>query len=67
MTFDQGVHGEDIEAWMVTNGWALSYGKEDITFRPTHKLVMVGNHKPEIRDTSLGMWRRMLLSHVSLD
>jgi putative DNA primase/helicase len=37
------------------------YAKEDITFQPTHKLVMVGNHMPEVRDMSHGMWRRMLL------
>ncbi|BDD92414.1 hypothetical protein PanNE5_18540 [Pandoraea sp. NE5] len=37
------------------------YGKADITFAPTHKLVLVGNHKPDIGDTSNGMWRRMCL------
>jgi putative DNA primase/helicase len=39
----------------------VPYGKADITFRPTHKLIIVGNHKPEITDTSFGMWRRVLL------
>ena len=28
---------------------------------PTHKLIIVGNHKPEITDTSFGMWRRVAL------
>ena len=37
------------------------YAKEAITFQPSHKLVMVGNHMPEVHDTSHGMWRRMLL------
>lgn len=37
------------------------YAKLNVTFRPTHNLVMVGNHKPEIRDMSHGMWRRVLL------
>jgi putative DNA primase/helicase len=37
------------------------YGKANIKFRPTHKLVIAGNHKPEITDMSLGMWRRVLL------
>jgi putative DNA primase/helicase len=37
------------------------YAKHSITFRPTHNLVIVGNHKPEIRDMSHGMWRRILL------
>ena len=39
----------------------VPYGKADIAFRPTHKLFVVGNHKPEITDTSLGMWRRVRL------
>lgn len=37
------------------------YAKQSVTFRPTHNLVMVGNHKPEIHDMSHGMWRRVLL------
>jgi putative DNA primase/helicase len=37
------------------------HGKANIKFRPTHKLVIAGNHKPEITDMSLGMWRRVLL------
>jgi putative DNA primase/helicase len=40
----------------------VPYGKADITFRPTHKLVIVGNHKPEITDNSFGMWRRVALT-----
>lgn len=47
----------------LTGGDKLSgrfpYGKENIHFDPTHKLFMVGNHKPEITDTSFGMWRRV--------
>jgi len=39
----------------------IPYAKTDITFSPTHKLVLVGNHKPEISDTSQGMWRRVCL------
>lgn len=39
----------------------VPYGKADITFQPTHKLIIVGNHRPEITDNSLGMWRRVLL------
>ena len=37
------------------------YAKTEMEFRPHFSLVMVGNHKPEIRDTSPGMWRRMML------
>jgi P4 family phage/plasmid primase-like protien len=32
-----------------------------LNFLPQFNFVMVGNHKPEIRDMSDGMWRRMLL------
>jgi len=39
----------------------VPYAKTDITFAPTHKLALVGNHKPEISDTSQGMWRRVCL------
>jgi putative DNA primase/helicase len=36
--------------------------KEDFwTFPPTHKLWIAGNHKPVIRGTDEGMWRRILL------
>ena len=30
-------------------------------FEPTHKAFMVVNHKPEVRGTDLGMWRRIRL------
>lgn len=39
----------------------VPYGKADISFSPTHKLAVVGNHKPEIGDCSNGMWRRVCL------
>lgn len=39
----------------------VPYGKADITFSPSHKLAIVGNHKPEIGDNSHGMWRRVCL------
>jgi putative DNA primase/helicase len=39
----------------------VPYGKSAITFQPTHKLMLVGNHKPVITDTSSGMWGRIVL------
>jgi putative DNA primase/helicase len=49
----------------MTGGDTLSgrvpYAKADITFQPSHKLVMIGNHKPEVRGTDRGIWRRILL------
>lgn len=35
--------------------------EHEITFLPTHKLWMFGNHKPTILDTTLGMWRKLRL------
>ena len=34
---------------------------ETVGFDPTHKLVLVVNHRPRVCDTSAGMWRRMNL------
>lgn len=49
----------------LTGGDTLSgrvlYAKNAISFTPTHKLVIVGNHRPEIADASDGMWRRVVL------
>lgn len=39
----------------------LPYAIEPISFSPTHKLVLAGNHAPIITDDSEGMWRRMIL------
>lgn len=35
--------------------------KEFMQFKPTHKLWMYGNHKPLIRGTDKGIWRRIKL------
>lgn len=43
------------------------YAKSAITFPPSHNLVIVGNHKPEIHDMSHGMWRRVLLVEWSVE
>ncbi|ACK46858.1 phage/plasmid primase, P4 family [Shewanella baltica OS223] len=37
------------------------YAKVELEYTPMFKLIMVGNHKPVIRDTSPGMWRRMIM------
>ena len=62
---EEGRHLAEGRVKELTGGDTLSgrvpYAKEDITFRPSHKLVMIGNHQPEIHDMSHGMWRRMLL------
>ena len=57
--FDEG------ELKRLTGGDELTgralYAKESITFTPTHKLCLVGNHKPVITDTTHSMWRRPML------
>ena len=36
--------------------------REDFwTFRPSHKLWVSGNHKPQVRGTDNGIWRRLKL------
>jgi len=35
------------------------YARSPITFSPTHKLLMIGNHTPIVQDDSDGMWRRI--------
>jgi len=37
------------------------YASEHISFTPTHKLIIAGNHAPIITDDSEGLWRRMVL------
>lgn len=35
--------------------------KDSFEFMPTHKIWMLGNYKPVITGTDLGMWRRVML------
>lgn len=62
---EEGKRLDDARVKEFTGGDSLTgrhmYAKHSITFTPTHKLVMVGNHKPVISDMSHGMWRRILL------
>jgi putative DNA primase/helicase len=62
---EEGRHLAEGRVKELTGGDTLTgrvpYAPEDISFQPTHKLVMVGNHQPEIHDMSHGMWRRVLL------
>lgn len=37
------------------------YGKEDITFRPTHTMFLLTNHKPEINAGDYALWQRLHL------
>jgi putative DNA primase/helicase len=41
--------------------------KEDLwDFRPTHKVILVTNHRPEIRGTDFAIWRRVRLVPFSV-
>jgi len=37
------------------------YGKEDITFHPTHTMFLLTNHKPEINAGDYALWQRLHL------
>ena len=39
--------------------------EKTIHFNPTHKLIMFTNHKPYVKDTSDGFWRRAMLMPFS--
>ena len=62
---EEGRRLSDARVKDMTGGDTLTgrvpYAKSSIKFEPTFKLVMAGNHKPEIADMSQGMWRRVLL------
>lgn len=61
----EGQRLDDARVKALTGGDTLTgrvpYGKSAITFEPTHKLMIAGNHKPVITDTSGGMWGRVVL------
>jgi len=40
--------------------------KEPINFVPTHKLIVYGNHKPVVRGSTEGIWRRIRLIPFSV-
>ena len=41
--------------------------REDFwSFKPSHKLIVATNHKPEVRGTDLAMWRRLKLVPFSV-
>ena len=40
---------------------ARSPYEKPVTFKPTHKLHLMGNHKPQVKGTDDGIWRRLYL------
>lgn len=51
---------KDLTGGDTVTGARNPYGKP-FTFKPTHKLILVGNHKPVVRGTDDGIWRRIRL------
>lgn len=41
--------------------------QELFTFQPTHKIIMFGNHRPIIRGTDEGIWRRVILVPFNIE
>lgn len=67
VTIEEGDEGAMLDEGLVkqmTGGNTITarfqYGKE-FEFRPEFKLVMATNHKPRIRGTDTGIWRRIRL------
>ena len=62
--FEKGVRLNEALIKQVTGGDQISARhmyKGQFTYRPTYKLWLMGNHKPEIQDATHGMWRRIHL------
>ena len=61
---DEGVYLNESLIKQLTGGDAITarflYGKE-FEFRPEFKIVMGTNHKPRVRGTDTGIWRRIRL------
>lgn len=67
VTIEEGDEGAMLDEGLVkqmTGGNTITarfqYGKE-FEFRPEFKLLMATNHKPKVRGTDLGIWRRIRL------
>jgi putative DNA primase/helicase len=54
---------------LVTGGDRLTgryMGKDFFKFSPTHKLQLLTNHKPNIKGSDHGIWRRLFLLHYPI-
>ena len=62
---NEGARLDESRVKQLTGGDTLvgraPYAKAELSFRPSHNLIMIGNHQPSVSDTSEGMWRRLLL------
>ncbi|SRR5208282_2824343 len=39
--------------------------RDPFTFRPTHKIILATNHKPHVKGTDTGIWRRLAIVHFN--
>jgi P4 family phage/plasmid primase-like protien len=39
--------------------------RDPFTFRPTHKIILATNHKPHVKGTDAGIWRRLAIVHFN--
>ncbi len=62
--FDEGKMLSSAQVKTLTGGEpvvARHLYHEQFVYAPTYKFFMTTNHKPRIKDTSLGIWRRLVL------
>ena len=61
----EGQRLDDARVKELTGGDTITgrvpFAREAISFSPTHKLVIAGNHPPVVTDDGDGMWRRIIL------
>jgi putative DNA primase/helicase len=61
---DNGASFSEARLKLLTGGNTINarfMGKDEVTFQPTHKLALETNHRPRVRGTDEGIWRRLLL------
>ena len=62
--FDEGKTLSSAQVKTLTGGESVvarHLYHEQFVYTPTYKFFMTTNHKPRIKDTSLGIWRRLVL------
>jgi P4 family phage/plasmid primase-like protien len=60
----EGCTWDEVKVKQLTGGDAITgrpLYREAVEFQPTHKFWIAGNHKPRVRGTDLGFWRRVHL------
>jgi putative DNA primase/helicase len=70
---EDGQHLAEGKVKLLTGGDRITarsvYGKKEVDFSPSHKLIMYTNHAPIIRGTDKGIWRRVkqIPSHADIE